>query len=290
MHRLKEHSRKFHGISEKSEQQDVEESKAKNNFRGETKKAMSPAKQRKVLNVSPASVRPVSEIPEVCVNTTATVLPTIVTGLQTSVPLLVQAANGTVYLLSTPNISSPQFGGAFLLPTSTSNVEFLSANPTMILPSHQQQQSFLAPASTGSFYSRSQNESESLLNSALQAAVTASTIATTQNQQLLSQQQQQQLRRQTQSFGTTNNSAPAKLSSLRKQGNLVSETVVAADKRKVQLMSGGIKNVNNSNDAVSVPMPLIGAGSKTKPNIFGQNGKASSSDIVKAAMLENNIS
>ena len=241
--------------------------------------------------------RPLSEVAEVCVkpsSTSTTVLPTIVTGIQTSVPLLVQAANGAVYLLSTPNIQGHQFGGGYILPTST-NIEFLPANPTLILPSHQQlqQQSFFTSTSSGSFYSGSQNESDSLLNSALQAAVTASTIAATQNQQLLSQQHQQQLRRQTQSFG---NSA-AKVSTHRKNGSsFIGDPGCEADKRKISMMSEGIKNVDNNNDdddavptPTTTPTPTNAIGNRSRPKIFIPNGKVNNSDIVRAAMLENNI-
>jgi hypothetical protein len=131
-----------------------------------------------------------------------------------------------------------------------------------------------------------------------------------QQQQVLSQQQQQQRLfqhrdkqvfqqplSQTQSQRTVENFPSEKLSH-RKRGSLVGE-VVSSDKRKFQLTSGGIKKVDNEDEIHPITSaPLIGNGMEIKPVFSGSNRKRKisgtsrirESDIVRAAMLESNIS
>ena len=134
MHRLKEHSRKSHGQQHFNDKLLKEEEKIENEF---VVKSEAKVKERKpTKSVKNEAVRhTVSEVRDISVSNSATVLPTIVTSLPSNMPLLVQAANGQVYLLSTPSV---QNGGIFLQPNS--NIEFLPSNPTLFYSTQQQQQ------------------------------------------------------------------------------------------------------------------------------------------------------
>jgi len=266
MHRLKEHSRKTHGhefnIQDKVPKNDVVPTDAKHVVKIEP---TSPKKKTKqTSNASPTLVQPVQKLPELCMNNTATVMPTtVLTSLPTSIPLLVQATNGQVYLLSTQNV-----GGSVLMPAGTAGLEILTPNQTLFFPTlaQQQQASFLAPT-TGTFYQSpaSQIEAESLLSSALQAAASASSIATSQGPILLNQGQT--------SIPTRNsNTSSSQRDSLVSRG-------VSTDSRRFPVMREGIRKADNGSTSL-----IGGLGNKKRLEFCGRG------DIIKAALAENNIS
>lgn len=309
MHRLKEHSRKTHGhefnSNDKVYKQDVGKNDVKSDARNDVVKSepTSPKKTKKhqASNVSTTLVQSVPKLQEVCINSSATVLPTaVLTSLPTSIPLLVQAANGQVYLLSTQNVSSPTtFGGSILVPTATTGLEILTSNQTIFFPSQQQQphhhhqqqqhhQTGFLTSPTGSFFqtSSSQLEAESLLSSALQAAVSASTIATTQSQVLLHQHQQQQQRQQ--QHPQSSQRSPSKP----KRESLVDE-IVSPDVRKFRVTVEGIRKVDNGSNLSGSLIGRLMKNKNKKKEEEDETGETKfhrKSDIIKAALAENNIS
>jgi len=226
MHRLKEHTKKSHGSEKVFKEEMKMDFEDQIVVKSERKKV---GKKVRQIKEEVGVGQPVSTVKDNAANSCGTVLPTttILTGLPTNIPLLVQAANGQVYLLSTPNIQSTPMtssGGHIFLP-SNSSIDFLPSNQTLFFPAQQQQQQFqqqqlqqqqqqqFQQAPTNFFQMQPTLASESLVNSALQAAASASAIAANaalnqnvkvsnretiqqEDKQQQQQQQQQQLRRQ----------------------------------------------------------------------------------------------
>ena len=257
MHRLKEHSRKSHGQQHFNDKLLKEEEKIENEF---VVKSEAKVKERKpTKSVKNEAVRhTVSEVRDISVSNSATVLPTIVTSLPTNMPLLVQAANGQVYLLSTPSV---QNGGIFLQPNS--NIEFLPSNPTLFYSTQQQQQQNYT---CSNFFQMQQQpsptqfqSSESLVNSALQAAANASAIAAHSAHNQLHQkvvrnreqiQQDKHQRGQRQTFQNNDNqiysTGTSKLSTHQQHDSLVSCIVSQSESKSPPMEDrNGIKKVNN---------------------------------------------
>jgi hypothetical protein len=323
MHRLKEHSKKAHGTPFKQEDKIAA-------VKSEPKKVETPKKKHPTVQqtqtANPKVEQPVSEMREISVNNSPTMLPTILTSLPTNMPLLVQAANGQVYLLANPNIQNSQLGGGIFLP-STSSVEFLPSNQTLFYSSQQQQQqqpSYLSPNPTGGNYfsmqaTSSQIESESLFNSSISAAAFASSgpnqVLSTRHQ--IQQDKHQRTKQslpsmQHQTHSTVNSTGSLSTSTSKvsfqqqKRDRLVSEVVSqpfndVAPGRK-DGFENGIKKVDNAstgidrcqitslirvcrNEGLSRPQPQ--AASKKASTSYG---RCCSDDIVRAALMENNIS
>jgi hypothetical protein len=309
MHRLKEHSRKSHGHQLINDKVFKEEEKIEFLVKSEIK----PKEPRIKKAVEPVR-ETVSEVRDTSVNSTATVLPTIVTGLPTNMPLLVQAANGQVYLLSTPSV---QNGGIFL--QQNSNIEFLPSN----LFYSSQQANYTAASACSNFFQMQPSptvfqSSESLVNSALQAAANASAIAAQNQQQphqkVVSNRQQDKQERETfennehqiYSTGTSKLSTPYQRDSL--VSSAVSQPLIVENKSKTMQERDGIKKVNNI-DSVQRQITSLIRGCRnegerrqsehkiktaSRKNSYGHQHSFEHSkrerDIVRTAMLESHIS